>query len=199
MVLHAPGLRFKGTRQILWEGFCGGRQLLRHLDSLRGAQTVAVFSHFAFVVKLLARLGLVHYQRLFCSGSVLHDPRWFRIFRWIVRLDRPNDHYVIFSRREVDLHRSQLGIPHERLHFVPLGDWSQIRHPTLPSSGTQPGDYYFAGGNREYFALVEAFRSIPRKAGDRMFAFQPERVEGSEIAGKRPGGVRCSHRLSTIM
>jgi hypothetical protein len=103
IVLHAPGLRFKGTRQILWECFCGGRQLLRHLHSLRGAETVVAFSHFAFVVKLLARLVLVHYQRLFCFGFFLHDPRWFRIFRWIVRLDRPNDHYVIFSRREVDL------------------------------------------------------------------------------------------------
>jgi glycosyltransferase involved in cell wall biosynthesis len=165
IVLHAPGLRFKGTRQILWECFCGGWQLLRHLDSLRGAQTVVAFSHFAFVVKLLARLGLVRYQRLFCFGFFLHDPRWFRIFRWVVRLDRPNDHYVIFSRREVDLYRSQLGIPHERLHFVPLGDWSQIRHPTLPNSGTGKGDYYFAGGrsNREYVALVEAFRSIPAR------------------------------------
>ena len=165
IVLHAPGLRFKGTRQILWECFCGGRQLLRHLDSLRGAQTVVAFSHFAFVVKLLARLGLIHYQRLLCFGFFLHDPRWFRIFRWVVRLDRPNDHYLIFSRREVDLYRSQLGIPHERLHFVPLGDWSQIRHPTLPTSGTGKGDYYFAGGrsNREYVALVEAFRSIPAR------------------------------------
>jgi glycosyltransferase involved in cell wall biosynthesis len=165
IVLHAPGLRFKGTRQILWECFCGGRQLLRHLHPLRSAQTVVAFSHFAFVVKLLARLGLIRYQRLFCFGFFLHNPRWFRIFRWIVRMDRPNDHYVIFSRREVDLYRSELGIPHERLHFVPLGDWSQIRHPTVPNSRAGKGDYYFAGGrsNREYVALVEAFRSIPAR------------------------------------
>jgi glycosyltransferase involved in cell wall biosynthesis len=165
IVLHAPGLRFKGTRQILWECFCGGQQLLRHLHSLRGAQTVVAFSHFAFVVKLLARLGLIQYQRLFCFGFFLHDPRWFRIFRWIVRLDRPNDHYVIFSRREVELYRSHLEIPCERLHFVPLGDWSQIRHPALPPSGTGKGDYYFAGGrsNREYVALVEAFRFLPAR------------------------------------
>lgn len=165
IVLHAPGLRFKGTGQMLWECFCGARQLLHHLNSLKGAQTVIVFSHFAFVVKLLARLGLIRYQRLFCFGFFLHDPRWFRIFRWLVRLDRPHDHYVIFGRHEADLYRSQLGIPQEQLHFVPLGDWSQIRHPTLLSSQVCQGDYYLAGGrsNREYISLVETFRSISAK------------------------------------
>jgi len=165
IVLHAPGARFKTTPRMLWECFCGAWQLLGHLDSLQTAQTVVVFSHFAFVVKILARLGLVQYGRLFCFGFFLHDPRWFRIFRWLVRLDRRNDHYVIFSRGEEELYRSQLGIPPERLHFVLLGDWGEFRQPALESSGVAPGNYYFAGGrsNREYLALVEAFRSIPAR------------------------------------
>ncbi len=162
IVLHTPGMRFKGTWQILWECLCGACQLLPHLKALKDAQKVVVFSHFALVVKLFARLGLIRYQQLFCFGFFLHDRRWFRIFRWLVRLDRSNDHYVIFSRREVDLYRFQLGIPYERLHFVPLGDWSQSRHPELPAKGSGQGDYYFAGGrsNREYRALVESFRSL---------------------------------------
>ncbi len=165
IVLNAPGARFKATPRMLWECFCGAWQLLWRLDSLRTAETVVVFSHFAFVVKLLARLGLVRYGRLFCFGFFLHDPRWFRIFRWLVRLDRPHDHYVIFSRCEEDLYRDQLGIPAERLHFVLLGDWGELRQPTLESRAATAGDYYFAGGrsNREYRALVEAFRSIPAR------------------------------------
>jgi len=165
IVLNAPGARFHSALRMLWECICGGRRLLWRLDSLRTAQTVVVFSHFAFVVKLLARLGLVRYGRLFCFGFFLHDPRWFRIFRWLVRLDGPNDHYVIFSRGEEELYRSELGIPVERLHFVRLGDWGEFRQPALKNSGARPGDYYFAGGrsNREYLALVEAFRSIPAR------------------------------------
>jgi hypothetical protein len=163
IVLHAPGTRFKAAPRMLWECFCGAWQLLGHLGSLRTAETVVVFSHFAFVVKLLARRGLVRYRRLFCFGFFLHDPRWFRIFRWLVRLDRPQDHYVIFSRCEEDLYRSQLGIPAGRLHFVLLGDWGELRQPLLESRAATQGNYYFAGGrsNREYLELVEAFRSIP--------------------------------------
>jgi glycosyltransferase involved in cell wall biosynthesis len=165
IVLHVPPLRFKSARQILWLYFCAAMQLLRHCHTLRTAETVVVFSHFAFVVKLLARLGLVRYRRLFCFGFFLHNPRWLRIFRWVVRLDQSNDHYVIFSRGEVELYRSQLGIPAERLRFVPLGDWGQTRQAALECRSRAPGDYYFAGGrsNREYLALVEAFRSIPAR------------------------------------
>jgi glycosyltransferase involved in cell wall biosynthesis len=165
IVLNAPALRFKTARQLLRVYFSGACQLLQHLRSLTNARTVVVFSHFAFVVKLLARMGLVHYQRLFCFGFFLHDPRWLPIFRWLVRLDRRNDHYVIFSESERDLYRSQLGIPPERMHFVPLGDWGQVRQPAPPSNRGRRSDYYFAGGrsDRAYLPLVEAFRSIPAK------------------------------------
>jgi glycosyltransferase involved in cell wall biosynthesis len=165
LVLNGPGARFHTAPGMLWECICGGCRLLGQLGSLRSAQTVVVFSHFAFVVKVLARLGLVRYGRLFCFGFFLHDPRWFRIFRWLVRLDRPNDHYVVFSRGEEELYLLKLGIPLERLHFVRLGDWGEFRQPALKNSGAKPGDYYFAGGrsNREYLALVEAFRSIPAR------------------------------------
>jgi glycosyltransferase involved in cell wall biosynthesis len=160
--LNAPALRFKTARQLLLVYFCGAYQLLQHLRSFESARTVVVFSHFAFVVKLLARLRLLRYGRLVCFGFFLHDPHWLPICRWLVRLDRTDDHYVVFSEFERDLYASQLGVPLERMHFVPLGDWGQIRQPAPESADAQRGDYYFAGGrsNREYLPLVEAFRSI---------------------------------------
>ena len=128
--------------------------------------TVIVFSHFALVVKLFARLGLVRYQRLFCFGFFLHNPRWFWWFRCLRRLDRAHDHYIIFSESELPLYRTELGIDAERLHYVPLGDWRQTRarQPSAQRS-IWGGDYYFAGGrsNRDYAALVEVFRTIPAK------------------------------------
>jgi hypothetical protein len=139
IVLHTPRRRFHTALQLLPQYVRGLRQLLRHLSSLRGMRTVVVFSHFAFVVKLMARCGLISYERLFCFGFRVHDPRWFRVVRWLVRLDRAHDHFVIFSESEADLYEAALGIQRERMHFVPLGDWKQIRaleSPTGHERGT---------------------------------------------------------------
>jgi glycosyltransferase involved in cell wall biosynthesis len=161
IVLDTPRRRFHTALQLLLQYLCGLGELLPHLPSMRGVRTVVVFSHFAFVVKLLARCGLVNYERLFCFGFLVHDPRWFRVVRCLVRMDRAHDHYVIFSESEAEVYRCKFGIERKRMHFVPLGDWRQIR-----GAGTQAeperGDYYLAGGrsNRDYAALVETFRSL---------------------------------------
>jgi len=164
IVLDTPRRRFHTAAQLLLQYLCGLGQLLPHLWSLRGLPTVVVFSHFAFVVKLLARCGLLDYERLFCFGFLVHDPRWFRVVRCLVRLDRAHDHYVIFSESEAELYRTAFGIERERMHFVPLGDWRQIR-PIDGQVVPVRGDYYLAGGrsNRDYPALVEAFRSLPAR------------------------------------
>lgn len=78
------------------------------------------------------------YGRLFCFGFFLHNPRWFRIFRLLVRLDRANDHYIIFSQPTEDLYQEQLGIEAERMHFVPPGDWRQTRQPRSRAIGPRP-------------------------------------------------------------
>jgi len=121
IVLDTPRRRFHTAAQLLLQYLCGLGQLLPHLWSLRGLPTVVVFSHFAFVVKLLARCGLLDYERLFCFGFLVHDPRWFRVVRCLVRLDRAHNHYVIFSESEAELYRTAFGIERERMHFVPLG------------------------------------------------------------------------------
>ena len=164
VVLDTPPWRFKTVGQLLRQYTSGLLQLLVHLRSVRGLGTVIVFSHFAFVVKLLARLGLMRYENLFCFGFFVHDPKWFPLFRWLVRLDRANDHYIIFSESEVELYQAELGIAARRMHFVPLGDWRQMRSPVQLQPASE-GEYYFAGGrsNRDYRPVIEAFRSLPVK------------------------------------
>ena len=126
IVFDTPRQRFHTVEQLLLQYLSGLRQLVPYLYSLRPMRTVVVFSHFAFVVKLLARCGLVSYERLFCFGFLVHDPRWFRVVRWLVRLDRAHDHYIVFSESEAELYHCTFGIERERMHFVPLGDWRQI-------------------------------------------------------------------------
>jgi glycosyltransferase involved in cell wall biosynthesis len=165
IVLRTAARQFHTMRQILWQYGWGCLQLLVHLRELRAARTLVVFSHFALLVKLAARFGVIKYERLFCFGFFLHNPRWFRIFRRLVQVDRTNDHYIVFSEPEMELYRRELGIDRERLHFVPLGDWRQTRWLSSRTHEASPGDYYFAGGrsNREYRALVGAFRSLTPK------------------------------------
>jgi len=165
IVLRTPAWRFKTAPRLIWQYVFGACQLLGRMQSLRNARTLVVFSHFAFVVKAMARLGLVRYRKLFCFGFFLHDQRWMGIFRWLAKLDRASDHYIIFSEPEAELYESELGIGRERLHFVPLGDWAEARQDPLVDHITEYGDYYFAGGrsNRDYLPLIEAFRSLPAR------------------------------------
>ena len=103
IVLNVLAVRVKSALQLTRLYLSGACRLLKHLGTWRETETLVVFSHFAFVVKFLARLGLVHYERLFCFRFFLHDPRWFSLCRWLVWLDRSHDHYVIFSEAEKDL------------------------------------------------------------------------------------------------
>lgn len=128
--------------------------------------TVVALGHFAFAVKLLARLQLLKYDRLFCSGFYVRSPRWFPFFRLLQRIDSPKDHYLIFSRSELQLYAEQMGMDPSRLHYIPCGDWHAA--PTGEGlvevrDGTQfPTDYYFSGGysNRDYPSLVRIFRNV---------------------------------------
>ncbi|HZC25145.1 MAG TPA: glycosyltransferase [Candidatus Binatia bacterium] len=128
--------------------------------------TVVVLGHFAFAVKLLARLHLLKYERLFCSGFYVRSPRWFPFFRILRRIDTPRDHYLIFSRSELQLYTDQLGMDSGRLHYIPCGDWHSEetgKREAEDKARTQfPTDYYFSGGysNRDYGSLVRVFRKV---------------------------------------
>ncbi|HXZ42807.1 MAG TPA: hypothetical protein VEG68_18860 [Terriglobales bacterium] len=165
IILGVPGPRFMTKLRLLRQYGTGMLRLTKRLQLLRDIETLVVFGRFAFAVKLLARLRLLRYRRLICFGFFVHGPAWFPLFRCLACLDNQNDHYVVFSRSEVDLYQSRLGIRRESMHFVPLGDWGQLRQPREEEIGPENGRYYLAAGrsNRRYRALVEAFRSIPEQ------------------------------------
>ena len=135
--------------------------LLRSLGRLRRCRVVIAIGPISYLIKLLRRLGLVHYETSFCLGWHVRSPRWFPVFRALSRLDSERDHYIVFSEWEVGLYQKHLGIARERMHFLPYGDWS----PSPVEAATEPatGGYYFAGGysNRDYPALIAAFRALP--------------------------------------
>ncbi len=140
--------------------------LLFRSKSPRRMGTVIALGHFAFAVKVLARLHLLQYQRLFCSGFFVRSPRWFPLFRILRRIDTPKDHYLIFSRSELALYADRVGIDPARLHYIPCGDWDAARTTQVSLAdgpGRQPpGNYYFSGGysNRDYVTLLKVFREI---------------------------------------
>ena len=134
-------------------------------------------------------------RTLFCFGFFVHDPKWFPLFRWLVRLDRANDHYIIFSESEAELYQAELGIAARRMHFVPLGDWRQMRSPVQFQPASE-GDYYFAGGrsNRDYRPVIEAFRSLPVETRDRLLPHKPGGTAGNGSTAKCRCEVRRIHR-----
>ena len=137
--------------------------LVRSLGRLRRSRVVIAIGPISYLIKLLRRLGLVRYDTSFCLGWHVRSPRWFPVFRTLSRLDGPGDHYIVFSEFEVGLYETNLGIARERMHFLPYGDWSPETSESAPEA--TEGDYYFAGGysNRDYPALIAAFRDIPAR------------------------------------
>jgi glycosyltransferase involved in cell wall biosynthesis len=141
-------------------------QLLFRREVPKKMGTVVALGHFAFAVKFLARLHFLKYDRLFCSGFYVRSPRWFPFFRMLRRIDTPKDHYLIFSRAELQLYAEQMGMDPNRLHYIPCGDWHTARteEEQTPDKGDPgfPRNYYFSGGysNRDYLSLIRVFRGI---------------------------------------
>jgi glycosyltransferase involved in cell wall biosynthesis len=159
------GASIRGKLALLWGMLRSLVDLLGRLRSIGRLDTVIAIGHFAIVLKLLARLGLLHYGRLYCFAFFIHSPLSFLIYRLVTRMDGALDHYIVFSEWDADLYARKLGIDRGRLHYLPYGDWAP--EPPQMDDEAPPGapsnDYYFAGGytNRDYLALINAFRVIP--------------------------------------
>jgi glycosyltransferase involved in cell wall biosynthesis len=138
--------------------------LICSLGRLKRCRVIIAIGPISYLIKLLKRLHLIRYEKSFCLGWHVRSPRWFPVFRALSKLDSGGDHYIVFSQWEIGLYQANLGIAAERMHFLPYGDWSGSdapADPAAPSSGE--GEYYFAGGysNRDYPALIAAFRNLP--------------------------------------
>lgn len=162
VVLHVPGARFMSKAQLLWQYIRGTLRLAARCRQLRPVDHIVAFGHFAFAIKLLARLGLIRYRKLFCFAFFVHDPKLFPLCRQLIRLDGKDDIYLVFSRSELELYREKLGIEERRLVYLPYGDWGQFNWQARADWTMPTRDYYLAGGssNRDYVGLVEVFRSI---------------------------------------
>ncbi len=165
LILHAGGSRFMTKRALFWQYLKGAGRLAIVSRRLRAIDTMIVSGHFAYAVKLLARLRILKYRRLLCFAFFVHSQRLFPFVRLLSRIDKANDHYVIFSRSELDLYAERLGIKHSRMHYLPYGEWGKIATLPWAISGENIGGYYFAGGysNRDYRVLIETFRKIPAR------------------------------------
>lgn len=161
--VHQAQSKWVHLRGLVRQSF----DLVRRLGRLQGSRVVIAIGPISYLIKLLKRLGLVRYETSFCLGWHVRSPRWFPVFRALSKLDSAGDHYIVFSEWEIGLYQANLGIAVERMHFLPYGDWSPSPDTATPPATQIDGDggYYFAGGysNRDYPALIAAFRSIPAR------------------------------------
>jgi glycosyltransferase involved in cell wall biosynthesis len=159
--IHQAQSKWVHLRGLAHQSF----DLVRLLGRLRRCRVVIAIGPISYLIKLLKRLRLIRYETSFCLGWHVRSPRWFPLFRALSKLDSAGDHYIVFSEWEIGLYQANLGIAAERMHFLPYGDWSASPETPVSTAPQQEGDggYYFAGGysNRDYPALIAAFRAIP--------------------------------------
>jgi glycosyltransferase involved in cell wall biosynthesis len=157
--IHRAQSKSAHLRGLIWQSF----DLVRSLRQLRRCRVVIAIGPISYLIKLLKRLRLIRYEKSFCLGWHVRSPRWFPVFRALSKLDTSGDHYIVFSEWEIGLYQANLGIDAERMHFLPYGDWSGSEDRAAPAApATGAGEYYFAGGysNRDYPALIAAFRNL---------------------------------------
>jgi glycosyltransferase involved in cell wall biosynthesis len=160
--IHRAQSKWAHLRGLVRQSF----DLMRSLGRLKRCRVVIAIGPISYLIKLLKRLRLIRYETSFCLGWHVRSPRWFPVFRALSKLDSRGDHYIVFSEWEIGLYQANLGISAERMHFLPYGDWSGSDDPvSCAAQNTGAGEYYFAGGysNRDYPALIAAFRAIPAR------------------------------------
>ncbi len=165
ILLNVPGARFMSKPQLFWQYLRGIVRLAGCARRLQGARHLVVFGHFAYLVKLLARMRLIRYRKLICFAFFVHDPKMYPFCRQLVRLDRREDFYIVFSQPEVALYQRHLGIDSKQMVYLPYADWGEFTWQTCETRTGQDGEYYIAGGssNRDYTGLIAAFRLIAAK------------------------------------
>ena len=137
-----------------------------HLRTLREAEViVCAGGHTAIPVKALGKLGLLRYRRLYWYPFFVHKTQWFPLFRLLAYLDTPKNRYVVNTQDEIDSYAAGMGIDRSRMVLLPYVDWNEADDWMEQVGGDDFGSepYYFAGGysNRDYLALIEAFRQGP--------------------------------------
>jgi glycosyltransferase involved in cell wall biosynthesis len=140
---------------------------LRHLRLIRQARTIYAIRYMALPLKLLSKVGLVHYDRLFWHDFNVKSAPWLRIFRLLAKVDTDRDFYVVRGESEASLYAEELGLPRSRFAVLPFGDWEGKLYPTTPLAEAEADGtpYYFSGGysNRDYASLVRAFAKVPEQ------------------------------------
>ena len=140
--------------------------LLKHLKAIRRYRYILALWHAAPAFMLLKWLGLINYDKLLWFGFSVHSSLWAKLYKRISKLDRQNTWFVVFTEQEIDHYSERLGIPREKLLFIPHGDWPQpIEVPDVFSPDPDldlETPFYFAGGftNRDYTPVIETFRKL---------------------------------------
>jgi len=137
---------------------------LNYLKQGRNFEDIIVFGHIGILVRMLGRLGVIRYSRLFCLGFFVHSPRYFYLLRLLL-FDSFRDHYIVFSEYEVSLYHLHLRIDKSRMHYLRYVQWDdELQGPILARpEDAWPGEYYFSGGysNRDYPSLIASFQKLP--------------------------------------
>jgi glycosyltransferase involved in cell wall biosynthesis len=152
-----------GKLTLLRKLLVNSLSFLNYLRQGRNFEEIIVFGHIGIMVRLLGRLRIIRYSKLFCLGFFVHSPRYFWILR-IFLFDSPSDHYIVFSEHEVSLYHAYLRIDKSRMHHLRYVQWDrELQGPMLARpEDAWPDAYYFSGGysNRDFLSLIVAFQNL---------------------------------------
>lgn len=153
----------KGGKEIVIDLLQYTLLVIRRISLFRKLDTIVAIGWIAFILKIFIKLGVIKYKRFIWMSLMLHNPKLFPLFRWLLRVTAlKNEIYTVNADYDAILYSQKLGIDPAKIKVLPYGDWKDLvvlEPPVIHS------EYYFAGGytDRDYKSLIEAFKKIDQK------------------------------------
>nr|WP_299419891.1 glycosyltransferase [uncultured Emticicia sp.] len=144
--------------------------IIKHIRTIRKFDTIISVGYLSFIILILKKVGVLKNVRIVWVGFFLHNKKYFNYFKFIFKiLLDPRVSILVYSRYEIQLYSSLIGIPSNQIEYLPLiFDSNFFENDEFENKvilDLIPKEYYFSGGysDRDYLTLINVFRNIKEK------------------------------------
>lgn len=132
--------------------------IIRHLKVINDSNIIICSNYVMLFLLFLRKVRVLKCRELIWFGVYIHNPQMIKLVKYTISSFMPKNfgfRMVVFSKSEIGLYSSKLGLHSSSIIYVPYGDWGK----TFINIEAKDKGYYFSGGysNRDYVTLAKYF------------------------------------------